>query len=255
MARKARWSDRETVAPGKVVSMRPDEERLVQYYQENFLQQNYWHLFNPVPYLYQRQQRRILRELLMRRGIDSPESLADKTIVDIGCGSGRTMMALIEMGARPDRITGVDLLPERIDQARAWTGQVDWRCGSIVDMDLEKRFDLVVVMAVLSSIMDAALRADFMRAVRKVMKPEGALVFYDMVTPTAQTRSEHYRTVGRDELKKYLDGLTWVEWPRSYLRPGVARRLVGRGWLLTAEALQSLRVLNSPTSHILAYKG
>ncbi len=47
-----------------------------------------------------------LLELLMNNGIDS---LATKTILEIGCGSGFWLREFIKFGARPENLTGIDL--------------------------------------------------------------------------------------------------------------------------------------------------
>ena len=44
--------------------------------------------------------------------------LAEKAILDIGCGSGGWIQQLIRWGAHADHITGIDLLGDRIGQAR-----------------------------------------------------------------------------------------------------------------------------------------
>ena len=45
-------------------------------------------------------------------------SLAGLKILDVGCGRGDTMRQLLEYGADPELLTGIDLLEDRVNLAR-----------------------------------------------------------------------------------------------------------------------------------------
>ena len=70
---------------------------------------NAGHLF-----LVQERERQVLA-LLNRCGASQLET---KTILEIGCGTGYWLREFVKWGARPEHVTGVDLLPERVALAR-----------------------------------------------------------------------------------------------------------------------------------------
>ncbi len=65
---------------------------------------------------------RAILAILSRNGF---ESLGSMRVVDVGCGSGGLLRDFIEYGASPDNLTGIDLMPERIEEARALAPHLD----------------------------------------------------------------------------------------------------------------------------------
>lgn len=79
--------------------------------------------------------------LLRERGI--PPGGA---ILDAGCGTGTLALMLAREGFR---VTGVDLSAPMIERCRAKDarGEVDWRQGDLLELDLKARFDAAVTTA------------------------------------------------------------------------------------------------------------
>lgn len=90
--------------------------------------------------------------------------LASGSVLDAGCGTGRVA---IEMAARGYDVTGVDLDPGMLDTARQKAPEVDWQLADLVDVDLDRRFDLVAlpgnVMIFLAPRTEAAVVANLER--------------------------------------------------------------------------------------------
>ena len=71
------------------------------------------------------------------------------SVLELGAGAGRLAFALAERGLR---VTGVDLSPAMLEQARARldrappdiAGRLEFRRGDMTALDLNRRFDLVV---------------------------------------------------------------------------------------------------------------
>jgi 2-polyprenyl-3-methyl-5-hydroxy-6-metoxy-1,4-benzoquinol methylase len=70
----------------------------------------------------------------------------DTEILDLGCGEGWTSVFLAESGYRP---TGIDLAPARIEMAVAraarWSVEATFAVGDMDELDLGRRFDVVLV--------------------------------------------------------------------------------------------------------------
>src|SRR4029453_720653 len=80
-------------------------------------------------------------------------------VLSVGCGDGAFELMLAE---RADSVLGVDISPEAIEmaragQARAGVRNVEFRCLSVVDLDVSEQFDTVVCVAFLHHLPAAAL--------------------------------------------------------------------------------------------------
>ena len=62
----------------------------------------------------QERQRALLR-LLGRLGWDD---LRERRVVEIGCGAGGNLLELLRLGCMPEHLIGIELLPQRLAQAR-----------------------------------------------------------------------------------------------------------------------------------------
>lgn len=106
--------------------------------------------------------------------------LAGLECLDVGCGSGTWIATLVEWGATPSKLRGVDLLEDRILAARAAVPQADFRLGSGWALDVDDRsMDLVCANTVFSSIIDGEARARLASEMLRVVRPAGAILVYD----------------------------------------------------------------------------
>ena len=71
--------------------------------------------------------------------------LDDSRILEIGCGNGHWLREFVKWGARPENLTGVDLLPERVAQAcRLSPPGMSFSSGSAAALDFaDASFDIV----------------------------------------------------------------------------------------------------------------
>ncbi len=108
--------------------------------------------------------------------------LADKKILDVGCGSGSHLRRFLEYGAQPANLAGIDLLESRIERASALNPAIDWRVGSAHQLPYpDASFDLVTSFVVFSSVLSATMRRMIANEMWRVRKPGGLIVCYDFV--------------------------------------------------------------------------
>ena len=69
-------------------------------------------------------------------------SLAPKSVLDVGCGSGHLARELFEHGID---VVGVDIDPEMIETARRLGPQIDWIRADVASLRLGQTFDVVLV--------------------------------------------------------------------------------------------------------------
>ena len=104
-------------------------------------------------------------------------SVADKDILDAGCGEGHNTRKLARMGGH---LTGIDISPKMIEFAKreettAPLG-ISYRECSFSSMEIfgDQRFDLVVAFM---SFMDGPNYPDAIKEIYRVLRPGGYLVF------------------------------------------------------------------------------
>lgn len=97
------------------------------------------------------------------------------TVLDLGCGQGDLHDDLVSAGIRADRITGVDVIPDRLAQAKARGRSVALASGSALPLRTGS-FDLVVAFTVLSSIHDDGVLGGIEAEARRVLRPTGAFI-------------------------------------------------------------------------------
>ena len=104
----------------------------------------------------QERERRVLNTL-KREGFASLESVR---VLEIGCGAGYWLREFIKWGARPENITGLDLVPDRVAEAkRLCPDAVRIECTNAADAALPSAaFDLVFQSTVFTSILDPAMK-------------------------------------------------------------------------------------------------
>lgn len=108
-------------------------------------------------------------------------TLRDLTILDVGCGTGFDLNRLVQEGATPSRLYGIDLLPNRTAIAHATnpTINVVGASGDAIPFRNGK-FDVVLMCTVLSSVQSEAMRIRLGQEVERILRPGGAVLWYDL---------------------------------------------------------------------------
>jgi SAM-dependent methyltransferase len=167
-------------------------------------------------------------------------------VLDLGCGRGRLLGALLARGAAPGRLHGVDLLADRVADARVRLPGVDIRQGDGRVLPLPDRTMAAVVMCtVLSSVPGAAMRAAIVGEALRVLVPGGVLVVYDLRVRSVRNRA--VRPVGPATLAALAPACE-VRARSITLAPPIARRL-GRA---TGRLYPALAAVPALRTHVLA---
>lgn len=111
-----------------------------------------------------------------RRAIDSHFTRPDATVLDLGCGTGRTTAVLDRIGFD---VVGVDVSEPMVQRARQLLPHVEFRSGDARDLQFDDdRFDYVLFsFNGLDYVHPEGDRYVALREIWRVLKPGGTFVF------------------------------------------------------------------------------
>ena len=157
--------------------------------------------------------------LLTHEGIH----LDGASFLDVGCGWGAILGWLAERGAKPTKLYGVDLLEDRIAQARENYPDINFSFGDARHLAFPNHFfDVILCVNFFSSILDQTLAAAVAVELQRVMKPTGIITWCDLRYRNPWNPSVHAYT--RQAIRRLFSGCRVVL--RSItLLPPIARRL------------------------------
>jgi ubiquinone/menaquinone biosynthesis C-methylase UbiE len=176
--------------------------------------------------------------------------LAGKKILDVGCGEGQQLLELESWGARRGDLAGIDLIETRLGHARVRLGGIafegapgpDLRVGDASKLPWpDETFDIAYQSTVFTSIVDDGMKRAVAAEIVRVLKPAGALVWYDFLFNNPQ--NPNVKGIGVREIRSLFPGCS-VRVKRMTLAPPLARRLVPITWIGSL-LLEKLVLLNT----------
>lgn len=171
------------------------------------------------------------------------KNLHDKRILEIGCGRGQWLREFIKWGASPDNLTGIDILPDRVVNAKQLCPQgVQIHCGNAVKLSFANAsFDLVFQFTVFSSILDMTVKEMLAREMLRVLKDGGLILWYDFFCNNPS--NSDVRGIRKHEIAHLFPNCR-IDLHRVSLLPPLARLLVPHSWL-GCYALERVRIFNT----------
>lgn len=166
--------------------------------------------------------------------------LQTKRILEVGCGTGYWLRQFIQWGARPENLTGADLLSERIEKARDLCPagvRLECRDASTLPID-DESMDLAAQFTVFTSILDQAMKAAMAAEIHRVLKPGGWLLWYDYFLDNPW--NPDVRGVGKREIRRLFPAFE-IRLERVTVAPPLGRML-GRVSPLAYQVAGSLKV-------------
>ncbi len=113
------------------------------------------------------------------------------SILDVGCGYGRTLMQLDQAGLK--NLHGCDYSKKMIEQARKNLPNAEFKINKGVKLPYEdSSFDAVILMAVLTSIIDNELQARLLSEISRVLTDNGLIYVGDFLLNEDQRNLDRY---------------------------------------------------------------
>jgi SAM-dependent methyltransferase len=173
--------------------------------------------------LHERQ--RALVRLFARLGL---ADLAALDLLEVGCGSGGNLLELLRLGFAPERLAGIELLPERHAHARrvlpaatgVWLGDASDAAG----LPLAPASQHIVMQAsVFSSLLESAAQRRLADAMWRWLRPGGGVLWYDLAYDNPRNADVQGVPLARVQALFPQGRLTFCE--RVTLAPPLARVL------------------------------
>jgi tRNA (cmo5U34)-methyltransferase len=161
-------------------------------------------------------------EELQEETARATEGVRAGRVLELGVGTGETARRVLERHPAA-HLTGIDVSPEMLEEARRHLPEADLRVGRLEDALPEGPFDLVVSTLAVHHL-DAAGKADLFRRVAAVLVPGGRFVLADVVVPERPEDAVIPCTPGFDLPDPVPDQLAWLEAAGLEARVTWARR-------------------------------
>ncbi|MBP8145410.1 MAG: class I SAM-dependent methyltransferase [Inhella sp.] len=167
------------------------------------------------------ERQRATAALLARAGL---ADVATLDILELGCGHGDNLLEWLQFGATPSRLSGNELLPERLAAARARLPvEVPLLAGDATQLALPPAsFDIVQQYTVFSSLLDDAFQQRLADAMWRWVRPGGGVLWYDFTVDNPRNRD--VRGVPLQRVRALFPQAT-VHARRVTLAPPLARAL------------------------------
>ncbi|WP_336489260.1 class I SAM-dependent methyltransferase [Methylobacterium nigriterrae] len=188
-------------------------------------------------FMFQQRQRAVLR-LLQAEGFGD---LSRRTVLELGCGTGRVLNEYMAFGAAPETLHGVDLLPHRLKEAKRLLPHVDLVCADGQRLPYaDASFDIVLQYTAFSSILDDSIKANLASEMLRILCSDGLILWYDFwLNPT----NPHTKGIRSSEIRMLFPD-SRLRFQRITLAPPITRRIAPWSWL-TCHILESLKIFNT----------
>jgi ubiquinone/menaquinone biosynthesis C-methylase UbiE len=166
----------------------------------------------------------------------------DFCCLEVGFGGGGWLTDLLAWGAAEGNLHGVEIDPTRLEATQNRLPAAHLLLADATDLPYpEARFDLVIASTVFTSILDNEVRRRVAGEIQRVLKPGGALLWYDFAVDNP--RNPNVRGVPRREVLGLFPSLQGSI-RRVTLAAPLVRLVAPRAWWL-AELLEALPFLRT----------
>ena len=163
--------------------------------------------------------------------------------LEIGCASLGWLADLLSWRLREPDLHGLELDPARIAIARESFPAADLRVGDASSIPWPAdRFALVIASTLFSSIFDEEMRRAIAAEITRVLRPGGALLWYDIRVDNPSNRN--VRGIPGAAVRALFPGLRQAAMRTTTLIPPLIRVLAGRA-RVAAELLETIPFLRT----------
>jgi len=157
---------------------------------------NYWSLNNCHSFYFYCKQQKWFLKIIEQYRIKKETS----KVLDIGAGKGDFLLFLIKLGFKPQNITAVEYLPQRFDELQQKLPHIKSINADFLEIDFEDRYDLITMLAVLTSLTDNTIRYKMFEKALHLLTNNGFLILFDYFNDKEILINKYYRTLSLKKL-------------------------------------------------------
>jgi ubiquinone/menaquinone biosynthesis C-methylase UbiE len=233
--------------------LKNEAERIRQEYQrrDRCLPEEYYSFGNSAVLFSYMQRGRAVIELLKKNNMFP---LAQRKILDVGCGTGSWLADFEMWGSSRENLAGIELDRERGIRAKIRFAAMeddpegisskgaDIRIGDASHLPWSDAvFDIVIQSTVFTSILLDRMKEAIAREMSRVLKPGGIILWYDFFLDNP--KNPNVKGVRLHEIRSLFPSFD-VRLSRITLAPPIARRIVPITWI-GAMMLEYAKIFNS----------
>jgi len=202
-------------------------------------------ILDPGNLLIIQERERLLLRTLRRHGI---RALDDVRVFEAGCAGGYNLRQMVQWGARPENVVGMDLSEESVAYCREHAPSIPVHCGSAAAIpEADRSFDIAFAFTLFSSVPDDDVARGIGRELVRIVRPGGLILVYDM--RRSNPRNPAVRRVGRDDIRRWFPNCPLRTQSLTLLPP--LARPVGRHAPFLYAPLGMIPLLRSHGWHVL----
>jgi ubiquinone/menaquinone biosynthesis C-methylase UbiE len=154
-------------------------------------------------------------------------SFAGMRVLEVGCGSGKMLRQLLEYGADPDRLLGMDLILENLQESRRLAPHIKTICCGASHLPLpDASFNVVLQFTVFTSVLSTKMKQEIAGEISRVLVPGGTIIWYDFGYNSP--RNPNVRGIRRAEIKRLFPNFT-MQFLRVTIAPPIGNILARFG--------------------------
>lgn len=146
-------------------------------------------ILQPGNLLMVQERERLLARLLREGGFDALDGLR---AFEAGCSTGYNLRLLVQWGARPGDLAGIDLDPAAAEYVRSRSPGIRTHTGSAERIpEPDERFDLSLAFTLFSSVPDEDASRAIAAELFRITRAGGLILVYDMRRRNPRNRTVH----------------------------------------------------------------
>lgn len=155
------------------------------------------------------------------------ESLANRTILEVGAGGGTNLLFMLRLGFQTKNIYANELIPSAVQVIRDKNILPPRNIleGSATDLPIDQKYDVVFQSTVFTSILDEKFQEQLAQHMWNLLKPGGLILWYDFVYNNPSNKD--VRGITKRRVKALFPESKSSNFVRVTLAPPIGRR-VGR---------------------------
>jgi len=213
-----------------------DLERMKIFYESR--KKDTWSIFNCYPYWLDCKQTRMLTKIL------NFSNLEKNTLLDIGAGEGNFLFKMLSLGIEYKNITAIEYLENRYKKLVKKLPHIKSINDNFLRVELEEKYDIVTLMAVLTSITDNEIRYAILDKGLKSMSSNGMLILYDYFDNNEKFLNDDYRALSLSKVEELAKEYHIQVYKNVYIKSKYAKGLCKLRLQSLIPFIESLKIFN-----------